>query len=83
MKMNTSIAETFRDGTVFVTGSTGFLGKVLVEKLLRSCHVRNIVLLVRNKKELTSHQRVTDICKQSVSNLFYNLNLDYIFNFFF
>jgi len=65
--MEASIAESFRDGTVFVTGSTGFLGKILIEKLLRSCSMKKIALLVRSKKGLGSNQRVADICNQSVS----------------
>jgi len=65
--METSIAESFRDGTVFVTGSTGFLGKILTEKLLRSCSLKKIALFVRKKKGIDSSQRVADICNQSVS----------------
>jgi len=65
--MKTSIAESFRDGTVFVTGSTGFLGKILTEKLLRSCSLKKIALLVRSKKGFDSSQRVSDIYNQSVS----------------
>ncbi|CAI6361900.1 unnamed protein product [Macrosiphum euphorbiae] len=64
--MEASIAESFRNGTVFVTGSTGFLGKILIEKLLRSCSMKNIALLVRSKKGLDSSQRVADICNQSI-----------------
>ncbi|XP_060852908.1 fatty acyl-CoA reductase wat-like [Rhopalosiphum padi] len=64
--MDTSIAETFMDGTVFVTGSTGFLGKVLTEKLLRSCSLKKIALLVRSKKGVDSAQRVTEIYNQSL-----------------
>lgn len=30
-----SIQEFYKDATVFITGATGFLGKILVEKLLR------------------------------------------------
>lgn len=67
--MIASISETFRDGTVLVTGSTGFLGKILMEKLLRSCRVKNIVVLVRSKKGLAAHQRILDICEQPVSLL--------------
>jgi len=62
-----SIADTFRNGTVFVTGSTGFLGKILMEKLLRSCDVKCIAILVRGKYGLSASQRAVDIFKQSVS----------------
>jgi fatty acyl-CoA reductase len=37
------IANFYKDRSVFITGATGFMGKVLVEKLLRSCDgVKNI-----------------------------------------
>jgi alcohol-forming fatty acyl-CoA reductase len=75
--MDTSIAETFMDGTVFVTGSTGFLGKVLTEKLLRSCSLKKIALLVRSKKGVDSAQRVTEIYNQSVS-LFFLRHIYYV-----
>jgi len=65
--MEAGIAESFRNGTVFITGSTGFLGKILTEKLLRSCSMKKIALLVRSKKGLDSSQRVADICNQPVS----------------
>lgn len=67
MEMASGITETFENGTFLVTGSTGFLGKILVEKLLRSCSVKNIAVLVRNKKGLDASQRVADIYKQPVS----------------
>ncbi|XP_060850791.1 fatty acyl-CoA reductase wat-like [Rhopalosiphum padi] len=64
--MDTSIAETFRDGTVFVTGGTGFLGKILTDKLLRSCSLKKIAILVRSKKGVDSIQRVAEIYNQSM-----------------
>jgi len=67
--MKSSVAETFRDGTVFVTGSTGFLGKLLTEKLLRSCPVKNVAILVRSKKGFTASQRVEDMYNQPVCTL--------------
>lgn len=66
-KAEMSIPETFRNGTIFVTGCTGFMGKVLTEKLLRSCDVKNIAVLVRGKNGLDASQRAGDIFKQSVS----------------
>ncbi|XP_049942017.1 putative fatty acyl-CoA reductase CG5065 [Schistocerca serialis cubense] len=47
---------------VLVTGGTGFLGKVFVEKLLRVCPgIARIYLLVRAKKGKDPRQRVDDI----------------------
>lgn len=65
--METGVAESFRNGIVLITGCTGFLGKILTEKLLRSCPVKNIVVLIRSKKELSASQRAAKIYKQSVS----------------
>lgn len=43
-----SIAEFYDGRSVFITGATGFMGKVLVEKLLRSCPgVVHLYLLMR------------------------------------
>lgn len=45
------IQEFFADKTVLITGSTGFLGKALLEKMLRSLpNVRRIYLLIRAKQ---------------------------------
>jgi len=65
--METSILDTFRDGTVLITGSTGFIGKLLTEKLLRSCNLKNVAVLVRRKKGLSGEQRMADIYNQAVS----------------
>jgi len=49
----------FKDKTILVTGSTGFLGKILVEKILRvQPGVRRIYLLVRAPDEPSAQQRV-------------------------
>lgn len=55
---NSDIQNYFAGSTVFVTGATGFLGRLLVEKLLRSCHdLKKIYILVRTKKDKTPEER--------------------------
>ena len=65
------IEEFFAGKNVFLTGSTGFLGKVVLEKLLRSCsRVNKIYLLVRTKKEMTPQQRIDGMLSSKVSYKF-------------
>lgn len=48
---NVSIAEFYGGKNILITGATGFMGKVLVEKLLRDCgDVKCIYILVRMKR---------------------------------
>ncbi|BAS88737.1 fatty acyl-CoA reductase 1 [Oryza sativa Japonica Group] len=53
------IAERFRDKTILITGATGFLGKLLVEKILRvQPEVRKLYLLVRAPDAIAAEERV-------------------------
>ncbi|VVC29755.1 Male sterility, NAD-binding,NAD(P)-binding domain,Fatty acyl-CoA reductase, C-terminal [Cinara cedri] len=57
-----SIQEFFRGRNVFITGATGFMGKVLVEKLARSCPgIGKICILVRHKKGKDLNHRIKEI----------------------
>jgi fatty acyl-CoA reductase len=56
------ITEFYRNKSIFITGATGFLGKALVEKLLRSCYdLDKIYLLVRGKKGKSAMERLDEI----------------------
>lgn len=62
-----SIKEYFDNAHIFVTGSTGFLGKVLIEKLLRSCNgISKIYILLRPKRGLGSEKRFDEFLKNKV-----------------
>lgn len=69
------ITEFYRNKTVFITGGTGFMGKVLVEKLLRSCPVRRIYLLMRPKRGVDVEQRLDDMFNYKVNDLLNLLQL--------
>lgn len=49
----------FYDGkTIFLTGTTGFVGKVVLEKILRSLpNFKKIFVMVRAKKNMTARER--------------------------
>uniref|UniRef100_A0A8C0Z290 Fatty acyl-CoA reductase n=1 Tax=Canis lupus familiaris TaxID=9615 RepID=A0A8C0Z290_CANLF len=57
-----SIPEYYEGKNVLLTGATGFLGKVLLEKLLRSCpKVNSVYVLVRQKAGQTPQERVEEV----------------------
>ncbi|GFY49786.1 fatty acyl-CoA reductase [Trichonephila inaurata madagascariensis] len=56
------VAEFFKDRCVFITGVSGFVGKVLLEKLLRSCErVRTVYVLMRHKDGQDPRQRLDEL----------------------
>ncbi|XP_039752663.1 fatty acyl-CoA reductase wat-like [Pararge aegeria] len=55
------IQKLFNGSTVLITGGTGFLGKLLVEKLLRSCpDVKKLYLIARPKKNKEITKRLQE-----------------------
>lgn len=51
---------------MLITGGTGFLGKVLVEKLLRIFRVKKIYLLIRIKNNMNVEDRLEHFFKETV-----------------
>lgn len=57
-----TIPEFYADQEIFVTGGSGFMGKVLIEKLLRSCPgIKAIYVLLRPKKGKLVQERLQAI----------------------
>ena len=63
-----TIPEYYAGKKVFLTGATGFVGKVLIEKLLRSCpQVDSIYCLVRPKRGKSAEERIEAMLEEPVS----------------
>ncbi|KAH7724479.1 male sterility protein [Aphelenchoides avenae] len=59
MVTGSRVADTFADRSIFVTGASGFLGKVLVEKLLYSVpDIKKIYVLIRPLKGHSPRDRL-------------------------
>ncbi|KAK3102487.1 hypothetical protein FSP39_011713 [Pinctada imbricata] len=57
-----TIPKLYAGRCVFITGATGFMGKNLLEKILRSCpDVKTIYILIRPKKGKDVGQRLEDL----------------------
>ncbi|XP_063698101.1 fatty acyl-CoA reductase wat-like [Culicoides brevitarsis] len=55
----------YRNKTIFMTGGTGFVGLIILEKLLR-CDVKEVFLFVRPKKGKTPEERVNAIFDEPI-----------------
>jgi hypothetical protein len=63
-----SVQKFYKDKTIFITGASGFMGKVLLEKLLYSCsELKEIVILMRPKRGKSEIERVADFVNIPVS----------------
>ncbi|XP_008549791.1 fatty acyl-CoA reductase wat [Microplitis demolitor] len=63
----TPIQDFYAGRNIFITGATGFLGKTMIEKLLRICpEVSTIYILIRPKKKSNIIDRVEDIFNEPI-----------------
>ncbi|XP_025194175.1 fatty acyl-CoA reductase wat-like [Melanaphis sacchari] len=60
-KSISEIQQFFKGTNVFITGATGFIGHVLVEKILRTCLVNKVYLLIRSKKNKDPQTRLREM----------------------
>ncbi|XP_030562484.1 fatty acyl-CoA reductase wat-like [Drosophila novamexicana] len=76
--MESEIRKFYKNKTIFLTGGSGFLGKVIIEKLLRATDVKRIYLLIRSKRGKDTEDRFAqwktsslfDVLLKSKPNIF-------------
>lgn len=65
----TPIQKFYSGANIFLTGGTGFLGQLIIEKLLRSCpDIGNIYILIRGKKQKNLITRYDELLDGEVFN---------------
>lgn len=69
LNSNISYIQNFYVGkTVFLTGASGTLGKLVLEKLLRCCgDLKRIYVLMRDKRGVKSEERLREMFSSEVS----------------
>lgn len=82
-KSSLSPIQNFYNGqSIFVTGGTGFMGKILIEKLLRECPgISFIYMLIRPKKGKDMHQRIEELFDDPVriSIIFFSISFFFFY----
>ncbi|KAI4500925.1 hypothetical protein M0802_004136 [Mischocyttarus mexicanus] len=64
MEEKSEIQSFYNGKTIFVTGGSGFMGKVLIEKLLYSCSdLDKIYVLIRSKRGISPEFRIDQMLK--------------------
>ena len=66
------VRKFFEGKTIFMTGGTGFLGKFMLEKLMASCNVKKIYVLIREKRG----QSIEERCKALRSDQIFKFRVD-------
>lgn len=73
--MTSQVNEWYRGRKVLITGASGLMGKVLIEKLLYSVPDLGVIYaLVRSKRGKTPESRIEDMWKLPVSYTYYTYN---------
>ncbi|KAI5706235.1 hypothetical protein M8J75_006156 [Diaphorina citri] len=59
MEFYPTVEDFYKDGVIFLTGGTGFMGKVLLDTLLRRFpSIHSIYILVRERKGVSPQERI-------------------------
>lgn len=60
------VRKYYENANVLITGGTGFVGKILIRKLLMDTNPSKIYVLIREKRGTKSEERLDALLKQEV-----------------
>ena len=71
-----TVTELYADRDIFITGASGFIGKCLLEKVLRSLNTSGrVFVLVRPKSGKSAQERIKDLTNAKVDVHFEHIKL--------
>ncbi|KAG9508525.1 putative fatty acyl-CoA reductase, partial [Fragariocoptes setiger] len=77
--MQSPIINFYNGRSIFITGGTGFMGKVLIEKLLRTCTgIKHIYVLMRAKRAHQPADRLNELVKSRLFDIVRNKQPNFI-----
>lgn len=73
-----NVKDFFKGKTLFLSGTTGFVGKVVLEKILRSLSdIKRIYIMVRPKKSVTIQERLEkEILSSEIFSFYLTENIE-------
>ncbi|XP_044735576.1 putative fatty acyl-CoA reductase CG5065 [Chrysoperla carnea] len=78
MESLTEIQKFYANKNILITGSTGFIGQLLIDKLLRACpDIKRIYVIIRSKKGQTASERIDSYFEKPIFDLLKNENPHY------
>ncbi|XP_013135901.1 PREDICTED: fatty acyl-CoA reductase 1-like [Papilio polytes] len=63
---------------IFITGGSGFIGKLIIEKIFRACNVDKIYILIRSKKNMKPKARLSEILKDPIFSKLHTKQPDFV-----
>lgn len=77
-----SVRDFYRNAEICITGASGFIGKVLVERLLTACpDLKTIYIVLRERKGQPVQSRISEFSECDVRNIVIDFFLLFVASF--
>ncbi|XP_055591051.1 fatty acyl-CoA reductase wat-like [Uranotaenia lowii] len=63
-----NVREFYQDSVILISGASGFVGQVLLEKILRSLNPRKVYVMIRSKKDSSADERLIKMFEDPLFN---------------
>ncbi|CAH2101730.1 unnamed protein product [Euphydryas editha] len=75
---DSTVQKFYENAVILITGGSGFLGKHLIFKLMSSCNLNKLFVLLRPRKGMSVHERLKSILEDPVFKILHNEKPDFV-----